>query len=660
MTVGRRRLALLLPALAALGALLAGCTTTVERAAPTAAASLAAPAALSTALGTLPDKTAQQRPTRLAAGLAVPTNRWFSGLVFGAKPQPVFPMPLSYSASAHGFAIGLPQAVGTADTIFGSAVAGLGVRFSGAAMKVTGYDALTVTSRFGAADVLTAEGWPYVAVTARRALSATFTTALQPASDGTLQTVIGGTTYAVKAPEGAVSGTRLRLAAGQRAVLWAIPKDVSAATLAAGADGVVTGSAVSHSTAGKRVATRLTYRTTGSRPTVLAATAMQQAGGARCSAGSVLSSLGTLSLCIGRTISYRVAAVRASDSLDLSDASAARMTVIRAQLRRDLRATPAEPADTYGGGKWLYRLANLLSVAKAVHDPASAATARTKLQQALIEWTEADGCRTRATHCFVHDDRIGGVVGLEASYGSDQFNDHDFHYGYFLYAAAVAARDRPSLVKRIGPVIDLLAADIAAPTAQRGIPALRMYDPWAGHSWASGYSPFADGNNQESTSEAVNAWNGLALWAQVRGNAGLRSTAQWLLANEAAATKTFWLDPDLTAFPAFQHSFVSLLWGGKRDSATWFSADPAAKLGIQLIPMSPAAGYLRTSKAAMRADLTEARTAKTGLFADYLLMYDVLAGGSKPAALRQLATLPAKQIDGANSKSYAAAWILTR
>lgn len=660
MIVGRRRLALLLPAIAALGALLTGCTATIERAAPTAAASREAPAALSAALGTLPQKSAQQRPARLAAGLAVPTNRWFSGLVFGAKPQPVFPMPLSYTASAHGFAIGLPQPVGTADTIFGSAVAGLGLRFSGAALKVTDYDALTVTSRFGAADVLTAEGWPYVAVTARRALSATFTTALQPASDGTLQAVIAGTTYAVKAPDGSVSGTRLQLAAGQRAVLWAIPKDVSATTLATGADGVVTGSAVSHSTAGKRVATKLTYRTTGSRPTVLAATAVQQAGGAGCSAGTVLSSLGTLSLCTGRTIGYRVAAVRASDSLDLGDASAARLTAIRAQLRRDLRATPAEPADTYGGGKWLYRLANLLTVAKAVHDPASAATARKKLQQALIEWTEVDGCRTRATHCFVRDNRIGGVVGLEASYGSEQFNDHDFHYGYFLYAAAVAVRDRPSLATKIGPVIDLLAADIASPTAQRGLPALRMYDPWAGHSWASGYSPFADGNNQESTSEAVNAWNGLALWAQVRRDAGLRSTAQWLLANEAAATKAFWLDPDLTAFPAFQHSFVSLLWGGKRDSATWFSADPAAKLGIQLIPMSPAAGYLRTSKAAMRADLTEARTAKTGLFADYLLMYDVLAGGSKPAALRQLAALPAKQIDGANSKSYAAAWILTR
>ena len=33
----------------------------------------------------------QDRPVRLAEGLVPPTNRWFSGLVFGDQPQPVFP-----------------------------------------------------------------------------------------------------------------------------------------------------------------------------------------------------------------------------------------------------------------------------------------------------------------------------------------------------------------------------------------------------------------------------------------------------------------------------------------------------------------------------------------------------------------------------------------
>ncbi|MGN6444494.1 glycosyl hydrolase [Amnibacterium sp.] len=657
----RRRAALLLPALAALAGLLTGCTGAHQPVTPSSTeAPVAAAAALTRALPSLPTGSAQQRPSRLAAGLAVPTNRWFSGLVFGAKPQPVFPMPLSFTASSHGFDIGLPRPVATADSILGPAVAGLGLRFDGAPMRVSGYDALTVTSRFGAADVLMAEGWPYVAVTARSALTARFTTALRTGPDGTAQAVVGGTTYAVRAPSGAVSGSRLRLAAGQRAVLWALPSGVSAATMAAGAKGVVTGSTVTHHAAGDRIVTRLGYRTVGDAPTVLAATAMQQTGGAHCRSGAVLSSLGTLSLCRGRSITSGVAAVTPSDSIDLSHASSAQLASIRSQLTRDLQSTPAEPADTYAGGKWLYRLANLLQVAKAAHDPAAAADARKRLQTALTEWTQPKGCDTRSTHCFVHDTRIGGIVGLQASYGSDQFNDHHFHYGYFLYAAAVAAQDDAALGARIAPVIDLLAADIASPTAQDGIPALRVYDPWAGHSWASGYAPFADGNNQESTSEAVNAWNGLALWASARKDAALTSTAAWLLANEAAAAKAFWLYPDLRAFPAFHHAFASLVWGGKRDSATWFSPDPAAKLAIQLIPMSPAAGYLRGARSSMRADLAEARTSRSGLFADYLLMYGVLAGGSKSTALHELAGLPSTQVDGANSKAYAAAWILSR
>ena len=47
-------------------------------------------------------------PTRLADGLVPPTNRWFTGLVYGDQPQPVFPMPLSAALTDTGFAIGLP------------------------------------------------------------------------------------------------------------------------------------------------------------------------------------------------------------------------------------------------------------------------------------------------------------------------------------------------------------------------------------------------------------------------------------------------------------------------------------------------------------------------------------------------------------------------
>ena len=42
-----------------------------------------------------------------------------------------------------------------------------------------------------------------------------------------------------------------------------------------------------------------------------------------------------------------------------------------------------------------------------------------------------------------------------------------------------------------------------------------------------------------------------------------------------------------TCRPAYDHGIVSLTWGGKRDYATWFSPEPSAILGIQILPVGP-------------------------------------------------------------------------
>ena len=54
--------------------------------------------AVSDAIAQLPQESvAPVTAMRLAEGLIPPTNRWFSGLVFGDAPQPVFPLPLAFS-----------------------------------------------------------------------------------------------------------------------------------------------------------------------------------------------------------------------------------------------------------------------------------------------------------------------------------------------------------------------------------------------------------------------------------------------------------------------------------------------------------------------------------------------------------------------------------
>ena len=56
----------------------------------------------------------------------------------------------------------------------------------------------------------------------------------------------------------------------------------------------------------------------------------------------------------------------------------------------------------------------------------------------------------------------------------------------------------------------------------------------------------------------------LALWAQVRNQGQLSTQAQWMLAAEADAARTLWLEPDLDFADGYAHDIVSLTWGGKR------------------------------------------------------------------------------------------------
>lgn len=159
-------------------------------------------------------------------------------------------------------------------------------------------------------------------------------------------------------------------------------------------------------------------------------------------------------------------------------------------------------------------------------------------------------------------------------------------------------------------LMSLLAADIASSAnggkASAGgaasFPHRRTSDAYAGHSWASGSAPFADGNNQESSSEAVTAWTGLALWAKADGNANLATEATWMLSTEAQSGHSYWTNFDASepVYSGYGHKIVALNWGGKRDYATWFSPEPAAMLGILLIPVAHRRTWPVTRRASKR------------------------------------------------------------
>ncbi|MET0933364.1 MAG: glycosyl hydrolase [Mycetocola sp.] len=618
----------------------------------------------------VPQRTVTELPSaRLAEGLLPPTNRWFSGLVFGEPSMPVFPLPLSFQLTGTGMSFGIPQVSTSSAVIMGGFVGAVQADVGAREQQVVAYDtaSVTVASLADGEEIgrtVIAQGSPFVSFTATRDATVRMSTAFTPGNDAATAIIAGSTYGLVSEGELDADGASITLTTGESVTWFAVPRDGSLDDLVTAGRHPLLGTSIGYGVEADATTTTITYRTEGDAETFVAVMPHQEPAEADCSLGTYPSVYGDLRLCRLSTLSWAAPLLEPAGSVDLSGLDAERREDLLAQLARDVTATGEFPADTYFGGKALYRSANLLSIARDLGADDLAATLDERLEAELALWMDPAGCDERSSRCFVYDPKARGMVGLEPSFGSDQFNDHHFHYGYFLYAAGVVARDKPELAEAWAPVMNLLAADLATSEANPLFPERRVFDAYAGHSWASGTSPFGDGNNQESSSEAVTAWNGLALWAKASGQPDLYREAVWMLSSEAASARAYWTDFPLDAavYDGFDHTVTSLVWGGKRDYATWFSAEPSAMLGILVLPMSPVAGYLAGDAERIEANIAEA--APEGfdvLFGDYLLMYSALAGPDAAAhALEAAATLPGNRIDDGNSRTYLLAWLSSR
>lgn len=613
----------------------------------------------------LPERAGKDlKAVRLADGLVPPTNRWFSGLVFGDQIQPVFPLPLTFGVEEDAFAFGLPPVHSTGKTIIGGYTPTVQVELDGVTdWQVTAYDEMSVTltalaDDAPAARVLIARGSPFIDVTAESDL--TLTTNIPFTGDDRLRTATAGEgQYAVTG--GSLSDTGVTVAKGQRTTFFAVPDGGSAPTMAELAADPLDGTAAAYGV-GDEVTTTLTWQTRDGGPTAFAALPHQRAGAEQCDLGTYASAYGTMTVCRGNDLTWTAPLREARTGLDLDGLDQAARDEISTAVQRDVAEAKPYPADTYFGGKALYRDAMLLGLARQVGADGAAETLKQRVTTELRKWMAPTGCDERAAFCFTYDSTNRGVVGLTASFGADEFNDHHFHYGYFLYAAGILSAEDPELARELAPVMNLLAADIAMSPATEDFPVRRNFDAYGGHSWASGTSPFADGNNQESVSEAINAWAGLTLWARASDNAALEAQGQWLHALEAQASRAYWTDFDREdpAYDDYDHTITPLNFGGKRDYATWFSAEPAAALAILVIPASPSSDHLAGDPERIRENVAEGVGTRgfQQQYGDYLLMYAALAGEEdRQKALTEARKMTPADVDDGNSYAYLLAWL---
>lgn len=250
----------------------------------------------------------------------------------------------------------------------------------------------------------------------------------------------------------------------------------------------------------------------------------------------------------------------------------------------------------YWQGKGLQRIALLMGVAQREGMDDVRQRLLAMLQERAESWLSGQSRRTY----FHYDAQLGTVVSYPEEYDAvKDMNDHHFHYGYWIRAAAEIGFQDPAWAQpqRWGGMINELIKDIA--TTERGrsdFPYLRNFDPYEGHGWASGVGLSDDGNNQESSSESINAWAGLMLWGALHNRQDLVDLGTYLYTTEIQAINHYWFDIHGTTLPPeYQNSQVSIVFGGKLVHNTWWIDEPRQIHGINLLPFTPASTYLAHS-----------------------------------------------------------------
>ena len=262
-----------------------------------------------------------------------------------------------------------------------------------------------------------------------------------------------------------------------------------------------------------------------------------------------------------------------------------------------------EGNETYYHGKKLNRSAQVVAAAKAVGDEGNAQKVLNGLEKNLEDWFTYSGNSDK--HYFTYlGEGVGALLGFQSSFNSvDQFNDHHFHYGYFIESAASVGLYNREWLNNYKDVVKQLIYDIACPYRNNkecvadcgnAYPYLRSFSPYEGHSWASGYEDERTGNNQESTSEAINAWAGIILFGELTNNTKIRDLGIYLYTTESEAADEYWFDKDEETYKIdstkFDAPMASMVWGGKVDYSTWFGQQYTQ--GIQICPINSWSFYL--------------------------------------------------------------------
>lgn len=261
-----------------------------------------------------------------------------------------------------------------------------------------------------------------------------------------------------------------------------------------------------------------------------------------------------------------------------------------AQIKNDGLATWT---DSYNEGQVMNRLIQTARIADQTGDIAARNKMIATVKERLEDWlTHESG---EKAFLFYYNSTWSAMLGYPAGHGQDtNINDHHFHWGYFIHAAAFMEQFEPGWATKWGAMINILIRDAASTDRNDPqFPFLRNFSPYAGHSWANGFASFPQGNDQESTSESMQFASSLIHWGTITNNKEIRDLGIYIYTTEQTAVEEYWFDIYERNFrPEQQFSLVSRVWGNSYDNGTFWTSDIAASYGIEMYPIHAGSFYL--------------------------------------------------------------------
>ncbi|KAI9844530.1 MAG: hypothetical protein M1838_002157 [Thelocarpon superellum] len=255
----------------------------------------------------------------------------------------------------------------------------------------------------------------------------------------------------------------------------------------------------------------------------------------------------------------------------------------------------------YFSGKGLSKFATIIY---AMHDlannPALALAGLDRLKTAFSVFAN-----NTQTYPLVYETAWKGVVSTGSyvtgdsgqDFGNTYYNDHHFHYGYFIYTAAIIGYLDPTWLAANKDYVNTLVRDAANPSAlDTYFPVSRSFDWYHGHSWAKGLFESGDGKDEESSSEDALFAYAVKMWGKTIGDANMEARGNLMLSVLSKSLPNYFLmESSNQNQPAnfIQNKVTGILFENKADHTTYFGMNIEYIQGIHMIPLNPSSTLTR-------------------------------------------------------------------